>query len=341
MIHFLKALIRAGLKRRGTILVLAYLCLLLASSFLIMFAEPETSDLNGFGNALWWSIVTSTTVGYGDLYPGTPAGKIIAVLLPMFMGIGLGAAFITHVASYLIERRDKRMHGDAPFTGSDHILIVGYTSETEYLIQEIQMDETYAHREIVLLADQDRHPCPELDTLCFVRGRPDTLDALNRANTSRARWIVIHTGSDEESLFALVNTMKLKQPDCEVTVRCLSTQSLDTFSSVAGDFQIIMQMTAEMMVQAMQDKVHLPLQILLRNNADAEIYYVTVADIARGTGWWDLHLYLMDRYGYLSFAIQLPDDTILVNPDKQTPVGPGCGIWLMATNRPMRIDWPL
>ncbi|MCP4721408.1 MAG: potassium channel protein, partial [Desulfobacteraceae bacterium] len=254
--------------------------LLLISSILISLVEPVETALTSFDQALWWSIVTSTTVGYGDLYPVSPAGKIVATILPIFMGIGLGAAFITHMASYLIERRDIKMHGEKPYKGSSHILLVGYTEETEHLVEQIQNDETNATRDLVLLADIPRHPLPELENLIFVKGRPDTIQTLTRANTGQADRIIIHTGSDEQSLFALINALGLKKDTCEVTVRCLSSQALDTFSSVPGNFETIMQMTAEMMVQAMQDKVHIPLQILLRNEDDnEEIYYVVVPEI--------------------------------------------------------------
>lgn len=340
MIHFFKHLIRAGLKRKGVSLVFAYLALLLLSSFLIGLVEPRDSALTRFDQALWWSIVTSTTVGYGDLFPASNSGKIIAIMLPMFMGIGLGAAFITHIASSLIERRDKRMHGEKDYKGNNHILIVGSTDETGQLIEEIQKDETYADRDIVLVADIPRHPFPEKDTLHFIKGRSDTTTALSRANIQTASRIVIHTGNDEESLFALINALKLKGKSGEITVRCISTQSMDTFSSVQGDFQIIMQMTAEMMVQAMQDKVHLPLQILLKNDARDEIYYLRVPESVTRINWWDLHTYFKKTCNYLTFALQTKGKDVLINPPIDHPLSAGDGIWLIAPKRPVHIQWP-
>ncbi len=339
MLYFIKNILRAGFKRKGVSLVFAYLALLLISSVSITLVEPPDSGLAHLDQALWWSIVTSTTVGYGDLFPLSNAGKIVAVLLPITMGIGIGAAFITHVASSLIERRDKKMHGEKEYTNNDHILLVGLTEETEQLIEEIQKDETYASQEVVLVADIARHPFPNLENVFFVKGRPDTLFALKKANTKAAKRIVIHTGSDEETLFALINALKLKKETCEITVRCKSTQSLDTFSSVPGDFQVIMQMTAEMMVQAMQDKVHIPLQTLLRNDADEEIYYIVTPDSVQKIPWWTLHNSLKEKYNYLTFAMQTTDGKIIVNPKTDETISKGDGIWLMAQKRPVSITW--
>ncbi|MCP4024345.1 MAG: potassium channel protein [Desulfobacteraceae bacterium] len=340
MLYFIKQLVKPVLKRKGFSLILAYMLLLALSSFSITLVEPKESALTHLGQALWWSIVTSTTVGYGDIYPASPLGKAIAVCLPMFMGIGLGAAFITHVASSIIERRDKKMHGEETYHNKNHIVLVGATDETQYLMEQILEDENWSNREIVLAANIKRHPLPENPDIFFIKGRPDTKETLEKANISQAANVIIHTGNDEENLFALVNTLKLKNEACNVTVHCHSSSSLDTFSSVPGNFEIIMQMTAEVMVQAMQDKVHIPLQVLLQNNDDQEIYYIVLPELAHDLTWWELHDYLKNKYDYLSFAIKFTDDSILVNPSQATPVKKGCGIWLIAEQRPVDILWP-
>ena len=61
------------------------------------------STINTFGKALWWSITTVTTVGYGDVYPVTNTGRVIAVLL-MIGGIGLVGVVTAALASWIIQR---------------------------------------------------------------------------------------------------------------------------------------------------------------------------------------------------------------------------------------------
>ncbi len=55
-------------------------------------------------DALWWGISTMTTVGYGDVYPVTPEGRIAAAVL-MLLGIGLFSAVTAIVTSFLLEAR--------------------------------------------------------------------------------------------------------------------------------------------------------------------------------------------------------------------------------------------
>ncbi|CAN5353490.1 potassium channel family protein [soil metagenome] len=69
--------------------------------------EVERSDpaspINNFGDALWWSVSTITSVGYGDLAPVTLAGRLIAVLL-MLGGISLIGVITATVASWIVQR---------------------------------------------------------------------------------------------------------------------------------------------------------------------------------------------------------------------------------------------
>jgi voltage-gated potassium channel len=70
----------------------------------VMVAEP---DMGGFDDALWWSIVTSTTVGYGDLAPETIVGRLVAVVL-MVVGIGAIGMITGSIATHFLHGRQDR-----------------------------------------------------------------------------------------------------------------------------------------------------------------------------------------------------------------------------------------
>jgi voltage-gated potassium channel len=73
------------------------------TSTLVLQVESVTPGANIVtgGDALWWSFVTITTVGYGDYYPVTAAGRTIAVLA-MFAGVGVIGALASILASFLV-----------------------------------------------------------------------------------------------------------------------------------------------------------------------------------------------------------------------------------------------
>lgn len=69
----------------------------------VLDAEQDASDANitTIGDALWWSATTVTTVGYGDLYPVTTTGRLVAVAL-MLVGIACIGAITAGVAAWLV-----------------------------------------------------------------------------------------------------------------------------------------------------------------------------------------------------------------------------------------------
>jgi voltage-gated potassium channel len=61
------------------------------------------AKINTFGDAVWWAISTVTTVGYGDQYPITVLGRVVAVLL-MIGGISLIGVVTASLASWIVQR---------------------------------------------------------------------------------------------------------------------------------------------------------------------------------------------------------------------------------------------
>jgi voltage-gated potassium channel len=67
------------------------------------YQAPDAS-ITSIGRSFWWAVVTTTTVGYGDEYPVTIPGRIVAVLV-MMVGIGLIGTVSATVASWFVSRR--------------------------------------------------------------------------------------------------------------------------------------------------------------------------------------------------------------------------------------------
>ncbi len=82
--------------------LLAAIVLTMASIFVLYFESksPDANITTG-QDALWWAIVTITTVGYGDRYPVTIGGRVVAVFV-MFAGVGIIGALASILASILV-----------------------------------------------------------------------------------------------------------------------------------------------------------------------------------------------------------------------------------------------
>lgn len=78
------------------------IALVIFSSLAILNLETDTqSNIRTPGDALWWSLTTITTVGYGDRYPVTAEGRVLAVTL-MIAGAALFSTFTAFVATYFM-----------------------------------------------------------------------------------------------------------------------------------------------------------------------------------------------------------------------------------------------
>ncbi len=86
---------------------------------------PE-SNIESAGDALWWSFVTITTVGYGDYYPVTGLGRVVAAVL-ITAGVGLFGTFTAYVASFFMEPEFQKQQEEGATQNAD----------TEQILQEL------------------------------------------------------------------------------------------------------------------------------------------------------------------------------------------------------------
>jgi len=63
----------------------------------------QNANIRSIGDAFWWAIVTTTTVGYGDVSPVTSEGRLIAVAL-MLVGIGFIGVFTATITSFFFDQ---------------------------------------------------------------------------------------------------------------------------------------------------------------------------------------------------------------------------------------------
>ncbi len=87
------------------------LFLLLCASSLVYVAEHEVQpDLfSSIPAAMWWGVSTMTTVGYGDIYPITPIGKLLGAVVAL-VGMGLFALPAGILGSAFIEEINRRRY---------------------------------------------------------------------------------------------------------------------------------------------------------------------------------------------------------------------------------------
>ncbi|GAM59918.1 voltage-gated channel subfamily KQT [Vibrio ishigakensis] len=98
-------------RREGTFSIVASISVLLVIFGAIGILQFERgvaeSNIQSAGDALWWAFVTITTVGYGDYYPVTTEGRMVASVL-MTAGVGLFGTFTGFVATWFMSEEDNQ-----------------------------------------------------------------------------------------------------------------------------------------------------------------------------------------------------------------------------------------
>ena len=108
------------IKRSGLLYMLIITAgIIFIGGFAALVLERGTpgAEITSFADALWWSIATVTTVGYGDVVPNTIAGRIMGMSL-MVIGIGVMTAFISGVSATIVESRLRKDRDDNSLKGT-------------------------------------------------------------------------------------------------------------------------------------------------------------------------------------------------------------------------------
>jgi voltage-gated potassium channel len=118
-------------------LILALVVILLVGSIGFSLVEPAEGEWwTRFGRALWWGMVTLTTVGYGDVVPVTFLGRLVGVTLMVIGFLSLSLVTAT-VASVFIERKFRQEKGLEAVKATQHILILGWPEDAEALLDQL------------------------------------------------------------------------------------------------------------------------------------------------------------------------------------------------------------
>lgn len=89
-----------------TVAIIAVLMVIFSSIAILQFETEPNSNIKTAEDAIWWSYVTITTVGYGDKYPVTTEGRILAAAL-MTVGVGLFGTFTGFLSSWFVRENKK------------------------------------------------------------------------------------------------------------------------------------------------------------------------------------------------------------------------------------------
>lgn len=111
LLRLIKALVRGLRDPEFRAVVILALLLILSGGLFYRWAEGWT-----FLDAIYFSVITLSTVGYGDLYPVTPIGKVFTIMY-ILVGIGVFVTLVTLMAKTLLSKPKIDSKGDSSDVG--------------------------------------------------------------------------------------------------------------------------------------------------------------------------------------------------------------------------------
>ena len=237
--------------------LVAIISVLLALSYGIVgsyLMRREFSTIESWTDAVYFTVVTYSTLGYGDILPQTPNAKIFTMSM-VFIGL---SSFVTALTVLLGPLIEQRMKGVLTVMSkfqktADHVVICGFTNVTESIVDELR------ERDIPFLIIDERESMilhiksKGLDAL---HGDPTEKAILEQANLPRAAAVIAATDSDATNTLVALTARDLRElseeNDFRIIVRIEDEENIEKVRHIGAD-EVVSPSTAGGRMMANKD----------------------------------------------------------------------------------------
>ena len=329
---FLKLIRREKLHKVGLVLILL---ILLGATMFSLFERDV-----GFIDSLWWTLVTITTVGYGDIAPLTVGGRIVGTGV-MLLGIGLLAIFTATVAGVFIENRIMEDKGLRVSKVKQHFVICGWNFRGPEIVAGFRADAKSKKLPVVVIAEIQEKPLDDPD-LHFIRGEldPETLEKANMAEAQAA--ILLSDDSLDASARdakTILNTLTIESlyPSVYTCVELMRAKNVEHCRRAKADEIIVVgELSTNLLVQAALDHgITRMISELVSTRYGSDLYKIRVPQSMRGRTFFDIMCELKKSHGFLCVGVEdSQSEKLLANPNSEYRVGPDDQLVIIASSRP-------
>ena len=329
---FLGVIKQENLSRVGMALVVV----ILLGSVGFVYFEKETS----FPDALWWAVVTLTTVGYGDISPATTGGRIVGMAI-MILGIGFLGILTATIASIFIEHRILEKKGMKTIDALDHFIICGWNFRGPDILAELRADPKCRETHLALIADLPEKPNDD-PMLFFVHGEVNA-DSLKKARLEKAQSVII-LSDDRLDVYArdaktILNTLSVKhlRPDIYTCVELMDPKNLEHCRLAKSDEVIVVgELSTNLLVQAALDHgITRMVSELVSNRYGQDLYKIDLPIYLTGKPFIEVMQYLKETHDLLCLGIENNGGkNFTANPDKNYSLEEKDKLIVIAEDRP-------
>jgi voltage-gated potassium channel len=304
------------------------------------FELEERPDLE-WHNAIWWSFVTMTTVGYGDWAPITPLGQFLVGLPVMLVGVSVLGYILSLLASIILENKIKEIKGMTKINQSGHIIISGFNTfaSTLKIVDEIRKDSSTCDTHIVLIDNSLDELPVELseNNVSFVKGIASRDKTLHQANFMESSHLIVRAHEDDlpnsDSMnLGIALTVEKLMPEITTVIECVNPENVAMFERAGCDSVVcIADLNSQMIVQELLDPgTHSVCSELTSNTHGMQFYIVSPPPEATNCGKLRAHY---SELNDLVLGIRRGVENIMF-PEESESIRHGDKVILIGKNRP-------
>lgn len=218
-------------------------------NYILVYVESKdpNSSITSFSESLWYMVITLTTVGYGDSYPTTSAGKLIGYIF-VFGSLGVLGYLISTLSSKYHTMMEEKKLGFRGTQFEEHIIFIGWNEFSRMVAEEIY----HTSKQIAIVT----HNKDEIDLIYSQFGKENTfalfadfnnLESLEKANVSKAAAVFISIPDDAQVLLYVLD-FKKRFPKPQIVVSIENSKLKNTFKSAGVTYAIARNEIASKMV---------------------------------------------------------------------------------------------
>lgn len=303
-------------------LVLIAIVIMVLSAAGILLVE-RGDNFSSFADAIWWVIVTITTVGYGDKYPHSFLGRVIAVIL-MFLGIGVVSGVTAKFSDLLIGSSRRRELGEVATDYEDHLIVCGWNKKARNVVNQL-LDEEIEESKLVLLADLERDPFIDNEVVHFIRGKTDQEEALVKAGVKSARAAIILNETDNDARTVLtVLTIENLNPDIYTIAEISDRENqIHLINAQVDEIIVNSSINSQLLVRtALYSGTSQVIEQLLSNESGRQMYMLTAVEEELGAKFIDLFVKYKREADLILIGIKRQEE-IITNPANEEIIQSG------------------
>ncbi|MAV59491.1 MAG: hypothetical protein CMG07_06045 [Candidatus Marinimicrobia bacterium] len=298
-----------------TILVIMWL---FGAIGILILESKNQPDFNSLKNTLWWTIVTMTTVGYGDMSPKGDYSRLFATFL-MLTGIGISGLFTSTMSSIFVTKKIREGRGLETVKTKNHIVICGYNPNLEMILDFII--KSYNNEfPIVLVNDLSEDKINSILSkynkieIRFVKGDHSRENILEKANVQNSKSVMVLTddadiNGDQKTI---LSTLTLKNINSNLRVIAqVSNRENITHLRRANVDEIIINDKFETFMTAshiLDPGVPQALHQLIDENSSHKFQSKSIPKDYIGKTFDELSKSLRDKYGWIAIGLFLEEE---------------------------------